>query len=66
MQNPLSANTTKWSNTLKQFASSSVKGSCEERREMISYCIIVETNIFIERVISVTIDFKSDTRQRKA
>ena len=64
--NPLSANTTKWSNKLKQFASWGSKGSCEEPLEMISYCFIFETNIFIEMVICVAIDFKSDTGQKKA
>ena len=33
---------------------------------MISYCIIFETNIFIEIVICVVVDCKSDSRQRKA
>ena len=32
---------------------------------MIQYYIILETNIFIEMVIFVAIDFKIDTRQRK-
>ena len=34
--------------------------------EIISYCIIFETNVFIEMVICIAIDFKSDIRQRKA
>ena len=34
--------------------------------EMISYCIIFETNVFIEIIICMAIDFKSDIRQRKA
>ena len=33
---------------------------------MISYCIIFETNIFIEMVICVAVDSKSDSRQGKA
>ena len=53
------------SNKLKQFIGLGLKGSCEEPLEMISYCIISETNIFIEMVICMAIDFKSDTRQRK-
>ena len=64
--NPFSANTTKWSNKLKQVTSWGSKGSCEEPLEMISYYFIFETNIFIEIVICVAIDFKSHTRQRKA
>ena len=56
--NPLSASTAKWSNKPRQFTSSGLKGSCEEPVEMISYCIIFETNIFIEMVICVAIDFK--------
>ena len=64
--NPLGANTTMVNNTLKQFAGWHLKGSSEEPLEMISYGIIFETNIFIEKVICVAIDFKSVTRQRKA
>ena len=35
-------------------------------KKVISYCIIFETNIFIEMVICVAVDSKSDGRQRKA
>ena len=33
---------------------------------MISYCVTFETNIFIEIVICVAVDSKSDSRQGKA
>ena len=62
MQKTLSASTTKWSKTLKQLTGWHLKSSCEKPLEMISYCIIFETNIFIEMVICVAIDFKRDTR----
>ena len=62
---PLNANTIKWSNTLRQFTGWLLESSCQELLEMISYCIIFETNIFIEIVICVAIDFKGDTRQKK-
>ena len=64
--NLLSANTTKWSNTFKQFASWHLKSSYEKPLEMISYCILLETNIFIKMVFCVASDFKSDARQRKS
>ena len=35
-------------------------------KKVISYCIIIETNIFIEMVICVAVDSKSDSRQGKA
>ena len=35
-------------------------------KKLISYCIIFETNIFIEMVICVDVDSKSDGRQGKA
>ena len=34
-------------------------------KKVISYCIIIETNIFIEMVICVAVDSKSDSRRGK-
>ena len=36
------------------------------KKKVISYCIIFETNVFIEIVICVALDSKSDSRQGKA
>ena len=34
--------------------------------KLISYCVIFETNIFIEMIICVAVDSKSDARQGRA
>ena len=53
--NHLSTNTTKWSNTLKQFASWYLNGSCEKILEMISYCIISKTTILIVWLLTLKV-----------
>ena len=45
-------------NANQQFAGWCLKGSSEEFLEMISSCIIFETNIFIEKIICVGIDLR--------
>ena len=36
------------------------------KKEVISYCTIFQTNIFIKMVICVAVDSESDSRQGKA